>query len=153
MSSCACLAQFLKNTVDRVVECSQLEWFDQDRRVNSPEEKLDRRIVPVAGKKNEPPGGSRPDPRHRPVEHFAPDFGHNHVANDEIKGTLHDLAQAFYAARDGSHFITAEAEVIVEDLPEIIAIFQEQNFPGRPDDRRHFLANVESDDLPGSGSS
>src|SRR5260370_29468962 len=87
-------AQFEKDTVDRRVERGQLEGLEEYRRVHSPEEKLDRRIVLVAGKKNEPPGSSRPDSRHRPVEHLAPDLRHHHVANDEIKGALHALAPA-----------------------------------------------------------
>jgi hypothetical protein len=144
--------QFEKDTVDRRVERLQLEGLDEHRRVHSPEEKLDRRIVLVAGKKNEPPSSSRPDPRHRPVEHFAPDLRHQHVANDEIKGALHDLAQALDTAPDGGHLIRAEDQVVVENLPEIITIFQEQNSPSRPAERRHFLVNVESDDLHGIGS-
>jgi hypothetical protein len=146
-------AKFEKDTVDRRVERLQLEGLDEHRRVHSPEEKLDRRIVLVAGKKNEPPSSSRPDPRHRPVEHFAPDLRHQHVANDEIKGTVHDLAQALDTAPDGGHLIRAEGQVVVENLPEIITIFQEQNSPSRPTERRHFLVNVESDDLHGIGSS
>ena len=106
----------------------------------------------MAGKKNEPPGSSRPGPRHRPVEHLTPDFRHHHVANDEIKGALHDLAQALDTAPDGGHLIRAEDQVVVENLPEIITIFEEQNSPGRPPERRHFLVNVESDDLRGIGT-
>src|SRR6202011_668984 len=146
-------AQFEKDIVDRRVERRQLEGLDEQRRVHSPEEKLDRPIVLVAGKKNEPPSSSRPDPRHRPVEHLAPDLRHHHVANDEIKGALHDLAQALDTAPDGGHLIRAEDQVVVENLPEIITIFQEQNSPGRPPEHRHFLVNVESDDLHGIGSS
>lgn len=146
-------AQFEKDTVDRRVERGQLEGLEEHRRVHSPEEKLDRRIVLVAGKKNEPSSSSRPDPRHRPVKHFAPDLRHHHVANDEIKGALHDLAQALDPARDGGHLIRAEGQVVAENFPEIITIFQEQNSPGRPAERRHFLLNVESDDLRGIGSS
>jgi len=148
-------AQFEKDIVDRRVERLQLEGLEEHRRVNSPEEKVDRRIVLVAGKKNEPLSSSRPDPRHRPVEHLAPDLRHHHVANDEIKGALHDLAQALDTARDGGHLIRAEGQVVVENLPEIITIFQEQNSPrrSRPPERRHFLVNVESDELHGIGSS
>ena len=142
-----------KDTVDRRVERRQVEGLDEHRRVYSPEEKLVRLIVLVAGKKNEPPSSSRPDPRHRPVEHLAPDLRHHHVANDEIKGALHDLAQALDTAPDGGHLIRAEHQVVVENLPEIITIFQEQNPPGRPPERRHFLVNVESDELHGIGSS
>jgi hypothetical protein len=145
-------AQFEKDIVDRRVERRQLEGLDEQRRVHSPEEKLDRPIVLVAGKKNEPPSSSRPDPRHRPVEHLAPDLRHHHVANDEIKGALHDLAQALDTAPDGGHLIRAEDQVVVENLPEIITIFQEQNSPGRPPERCHFLVNVESDELLGIGS-
>jgi hypothetical protein len=145
-------AQFEKDTVDRRVERRQLEGLEEHRRVHSPEEKLDRRIVPVAGKKNEPPSSSRPDPRHRPVEHLAADLRHQHVANDEIKGALHDLAQALDTAPDGGHLIRAEDQVVAENLPEIITIFQEQNSPGRAPERRHFLVNVEGDDLHGRGS-
>jgi hypothetical protein len=144
-------AKFEKDTVDRRVERRQLEGLEEHRRVHSPEEKLDRRIVLVAGKKNEPAGSSRPDPRHRPVEHLAPDLRHHHVANDEIKGALHDLAQALDTAPDGGHFIRAEDQVVVKNLPEIITIFQEQNSPGRSPERRHFLIDVESDDLHGMG--
>jgi hypothetical protein len=154
-------AQFEKETVDCRVERRQLEGLDEHGRVHSPEEKLDRPIVLVAGKKNEPPSSSRPDPRHRPVEHLAPDLRHHHVANDEIKGALHDLAQALDTAPDGGHLIRAEHQVVVENLPKIITIFQEQNSPGRPlenspgrpPERRHFLVNVESDELHGIGSS
>ena len=146
-------AQFEKDTVDRRVERRQLEGLKEHRRVHSPEEKLYRRIVLVSGKKNEPPSSSRPDSRHRPVKHLAPDLRHHHVANDEIKGTLHDLAQAFHTARDGGHLIRAEDQVVAENLPEIITIFQEQDLPGRPPERRHFFVNVESDDLHGIGSS
>src|SRR6202011_755397 len=146
-------AQFEKDIVDRRVERRQLEGLDEQRRVHSPEEKLDRRIVPVAGKKNEPPSSSRPDPRHRPVEHLAPDLRHHHVANDEIKGALHDLAQALDTAPDGGHLIRAEDQVVVENLPEIITISQEQDAPGGPPERCHFLVNVESDELHGIGSS
>ncbi len=144
--------QFEKDTFDRRVERRQLEGLSEHRRVHSPEEKLDRRIVLVAGKKNEPSSSSRPGPRHRPVEHLAPDLRHHHVANDEIKGAIHDLAQALDTARDGGHLIRAEDQVIAENLPEIITIFQEQNSPGRPPERRHFLANVESDGLHRIGS-
>src|ERR1700730_16196197 len=145
--------QFEKDTVDRRVERRQPKGLEEHRRAHSPEEKLDRRIVLVAGKKNEPLGSSWPDPRHRPVEHFAPDLRHHHVANDEIKGALHDFAQALDTARDGGHLIRAEDQVVAENLPEIITIFQEQNSPGRPPERRHFFVNVESDELHGIGSS
>jgi hypothetical protein len=145
--------QFEKDTVDRRVERRKLERLDEHRRVHSPEEKLDRRIVLVAGKKNEPPSSGRPDPRHRPVEHLAPDLRHHHVANDEIKGALHDLAQALDTARGGGHLIRAVDQVVAENRPEIITIFQKQNSPGRPPERRHFLVNVESDELHGIGSS
>src|ERR1700730_8228291 len=144
--------QFEKNSVDRRVERRQLEGLSEYRCLHSLEEKLDRRIVLVAGKKNEPPSSRRPDPRHRPVEHLAPDFRHHHVANDEIKGALHDLAQALDTARDGGHLIRAEDQVVAENLPEIITIFQQQNSPGRPPERRYFLVNVESDELHGIGS-
>jgi hypothetical protein len=145
--------QLEKDTVDRRVERRQLERLDEHGRVHSPEEKLDRRIVLVAGKKNEPPSSSRPDPRHRPVEHLAPDLRHHHVAKDEIEAAVHDLAQTLDTAPDGGHLIRAEGQVVVENLPEIVTIFQEQNSPGRPRELRHFLANVESDDFPGIGSS
>src|SRR5438876_1243336 len=145
-------AQFEKDTVDRRVERRQLEGLDEHRRVHSLEEKLHRRIVLVAGKKNEPSSSSRPDPRHGPVEHLAPDLRHHHVANDEIKGALHDLTQTLDTAPDGGHLIRAEDQVVLENLPEIITIFQEQNSPGRPLERRHFLVNVESDKLHGRGS-
>ena len=145
-------AHFEKDTVDRRVERRQLEGLEEHRRVHSTEEKLDRRIVLVAGKKNEPPSSSRPDPRHRPVEHLASDLRHHHVANDEIKGALHDLAQTLDTAPDGGHLIRAEDQVVLENLPEIITIFQEQNSPGRSPERRHFLTNIESNDLPGRGS-
>jgi hypothetical protein len=146
-------AQFEEDVADRRVELFQLEGLDEHRRINSPEEKVDRRIVLVAGKKNEPLSSSRPDPRHRPVEHLPPDLRHHHVANDEIEGALHDLAQALDAARDGGDLIRAEDQVIVENLPEIITIFQEQNSPGRSLGRRlHVLVNVESDELHGIGN-
>src|SRR5437016_14011254 len=139
MSLCAPSAQAEKDTLDRRVERREAEWLSEHRRVDSPEEKLDRRIVLVAGKKNEPPSSSRPDPRHRPVEHLAPDLRHHHVANDEIKGALHDLAQTLNTAPDGGHLVRAEDQVVLENLPEIITIFQEQNTPCRPHERRHFL--------------
>jgi hypothetical protein len=41
-------AHFEKDTVDRRVERRQVEGLDEQRRVNSPEEKLDRPIVLVA---------------------------------------------------------------------------------------------------------
>jgi hypothetical protein len=77
---------------------------------------------------------------------------HHHVANDEIKGAVHDLAQTLDTAPDGGHLIRAKDQVVAENLPEIITIFQEQNSPGRRSERRHVLVNVESDDLPGKGS-
>src|SRR6202030_2931515 len=116
-------AHFEKDTVDCRVERRQLEGLDEHRSLDSPEEKLVRPIVLVAGKKNEPPSSSRPDPRNSPVEHLAPDLRHHHVANDEIKGALHDLAQALDAAPDGGHLIRTEHQVVVENLPEIITIF------------------------------
>ena len=118
-------AQFEKDVADRQVELLQLEGLEEHRRINSLEEKVDRRIVLVAGKKNEPLSSSRPDPRHRPVKHLAPDLRHHHVANNEIKGALHDLAQALDTGPDGGHLIRAEDQVVVENLPEIITIFQE----------------------------
>jgi len=144
--------QFEKDSVDRGVERCQPEGLSEYRRLHSLEEKLDRRIVLVAGKKNEPRGSPRPDPRYRPVEHLAPDFRHQHVANDEIKGAVHDLAQALDPARDGDDVKRTEGQVIAENLPEIIAIFQEQNSPARPSERRHFIVNVDSDDLLGMGN-
>ena len=39
--------------------------------------------------------------------------------------------------------------MVVENLPEIITIFQEQNSPDWPPERRHFLVNVESGELSG----
>src|SRR5438045_5196783 len=99
------LANRHQDTVDRRVERSQLEGLDQHRRVHSLEEKLHRRIVLVAGKKNEPSSSSRPDPRHRPVEHLAPDFRHHHVANDKIKGALNDLAQTLNTPPAGGHSV------------------------------------------------
>ena len=144
--------QFEKDTVDRRVERCQLEGLSEDRRFHSLEEKLDRRIVLVAGKKNEPRGSRRPDPRYRPIEHLAPDVRHQHVANDEIKSAVHDLAQALHAARDGDDLKRAEGQVVAENLPEIITIFQEQNSPGRAHERRHFVVNVDSDDVLGIGN-
>lgn len=139
--------------MDRRVECRQFEGLREHGRVNSPEKKLYRRIVLVAGKKNEPLSISRSDPRHRPVKRLAPDLRHHHVANDEIEGAaLNDLAQALDTAPDGGHLIRAEDQVVVENLPEIITIFQEQNFPGRPPERRQFLVNFESDELRGIGN-
>src|SRR5256885_12243760 len=139
------------DTADRRVERRQLEGLDQHRRVHSPEEKFYRWIVLVAGKKNEPSSSSRSGPRHHPVEHLAPDLRHHHVANDEIKAALHDLAQTLDTAPDGGHLIRAEDQVVLENLPEIITIFQEQNSPGRPLGRRLFLINVETDELHGIG--
>ena len=139
--------------MDRRVERRQFEGLREHGRVNSPEKKLDRRIVLVAGKKNEPLSISRPEPRHRPVKRLAPDLRHHHVANDEIEGAaLNDLAQALDTAPDGGHLIRAEDQVVVENLPEIITIFQEQNSPGRPPERRQFLVNFESDELRGIGN-
>src|SRR5438067_6954160 len=152
MSLCAPSAQSEKDTLDRRVERREPEWLSEHRRVDSPEEKLDRRIVLMAGKKNEPPSSSRSDSRHRPVEHLAPDFRHHHVANDEIKDAIHDLAQALNTAWDGGHLIRAEDQVVVENLPEILSIFQEQNSPGRLPERRHFHVNIDSDALHGIGS-
>src|SRR6059058_2902054 len=146
-------AEFEKDTLDRRLELPQLEGFDEHRRVHSPEEKLDRRIVPVAGKKNEPPSSSRPDPRYRPVEHLAPDLRHHHVANDEIKGALHYLAQTLDTAPDGRDLVRSEGQVVAENLPKIITIFQEQNSPGRPRECRHFLADIDSDEIDGRRSS
>ena len=146
-------AQFEKDIVDRRVELRQMEGLVEHRRVNSPEEKIDRRIVLVTGKKNEPLSISRPDPRHRPVKHLAPDLRHHHVANDEIEGALHDLAQALDTVPDGGDLIRVEDQVVVENLPEIITILQEQNSQGRSPARRlHLLVNVESDDLHGIGN-
>ena len=93
-------AQFEKDVADRQVELLQLEGLEEHRRINSLEEKVDRRIVLVAGKKNEPLSSSRPDPRHRPVKHLAAHLRHNHVAKDDVKGRLHDFTQALDAARD-----------------------------------------------------
>ena len=81
----------------------------------------------MTGKKNEPLTSSRADPRHRPIEHLAPELGHHHVANNQIEGILEDLAQTLDATRDRSYLKGAGNQVIVENLPEIIAIFQEQN--------------------------
>src|SRR4030081_2877820 len=106
----------------------------------------------MAGKKNEPPGSSRPRPRYRPVEHLAPDFRHHHVANDEIKGAVHDLAQALDTARDGGHLKRAGDQVVAEDLPKLSTIFKEQNSRGRPGECRHFVVNVDSDNLLRIGS-
>ena len=117
--------QFFKDALDREVERGQLEGLSEHRRVHSPEEKLDRRIVSVSGKKNEPPSSSRPDPGHRPIEHFASHFRHQHVANDEIKGAVHDLTQALDTTRDGDHFKRTEDQVLAENFPKIVTIFQE----------------------------
>ena len=87
----------------------------------------------VTGKENEPLASGRADPRQRPVEHLAPDPWHHHVANDEIEGVLDDLAQALDATRDWGHLKRAGNQVIVKNLPEIIAIFQEQNPLARPE--------------------
>jgi len=151
------LAQLAKHIADCRVERLQLEGLDQHRRVYPLEEKLDSRIVPVAGKKNEPLTSSRPHPRDRPVKHLAADLRHHHVANDEIEGALHDLAQALDAVWDRGDLKAAGGQVIVENLPEIVAIFQEQNSLGRPgrvvrrnlDRGRPLLiwVNVESDNL------
>ena len=75
----------------------------------------------------------RADPRQRPVEHLAPDPWHHHVANDEIEGVLDDLAQALDATRDWGYLKRAGNQIIVKNLPEIIAIFQEQNPLARPE--------------------
>src|SRR2546423_11725630 len=125
-------AQFEQDTVDHRLERRQLEGLSEHRRVHPPEEKLHHRIVLVAGEKNEPSSSSRPDPRHRPVEHLAPDFRHHHVANDEIKSAIHDLAQALDTAPDGGHFKRTEDQVVAENFPKIITIFQEQTSPGSP---------------------
>jgi hypothetical protein len=85
-----------------------MEGLEEHHRVNSPEEKIDRRIVFVAGKENEPMSSSRPDPRHCPVKHLAPNLRHHHVANDKVEGALHDLAQPLGAVRDGGDLIREE---------------------------------------------
>jgi hypothetical protein len=51
---CGVSAQLAKNIVDRRVERLQREGLDNYRRVHPLKEKLDGRIVPVAGKENEP---------------------------------------------------------------------------------------------------
>jgi hypothetical protein len=86
--------------VDRRVERRQLEGLGEYCRVHPLEEKLDGRIVRVASNKNKPLSRSRSYPRDRPVKHLASHPRHHHVANDEIKGVLPDLAQALDAARD-----------------------------------------------------
>ena len=106
-------------------------------------------LVPVAGKKNEPLSSSGPHPRDRPVKHLAPHPRHHHVANDEIEGALPDFAHALDAARDRGYLKKAEGEMIAENLPEIIAIFQEQNPLGRPGRVIRGEVNLESDDLRG----
>jgi hypothetical protein len=141
-------AQFEKDIADRRVELRQMERLREHGRVNSPEEKIDRRIVLVAGKKNEPLSIGGPGPRHRPVKHLAPDLRHHHVANDNIECVLHDLAQALDPAPDGGDLMRVEDQVVVENLPEIITIFQEQNSQGRPPGGRlHLLVKIESNEL------
>ena len=139
-----------QNLLDRRVECRQLERLDENCRIRPLEEKLNRRVVPVAGKKNEAPGSPWPHPRDRPIKHLAPHPRHHHVANDDIERVLRDLAQAFDTARDRRYLETAEGQVIAENLPEIMAIFQEQNPPGRPS--RNLRGNValERNDLGGN---
>src|SRR6478672_80283 len=109
-----------QNLLDRRLECRQLERLDEHCRIRPLEEKLNRRVVPVAGKKNEAPGGAWPHPRDCPVKHLAPHPWHHHVANDDIEGVLRDLAQALDTARDRRYLETAEGQVIAENLPEII---------------------------------
>jgi hypothetical protein len=121
-----------QNIVDRRVERRQLEGLDEHGRVHPLEEKLDGRIVRVAGKKNEPLSSSRSYPRDRPIKHLASHPRHHHIADDEIEAVLHDLVHALDAARDRGYLKMAGDQVFAENLPEIIAIFQEQNPLGRP---------------------
>jgi hypothetical protein len=51
---CGVSVQLAKNIADRRVERLQREGFHQYRRAHPLKEKLDGRIVPVAGKENEP---------------------------------------------------------------------------------------------------
>jgi len=101
----------------------------------------------VAGKKNEPPSSSRSYPRDRPVEHLASHPRHHHVANDEIEGALPDLEHALDAALDRGYLKGTGDQVIAENLPEITAIFQEQNPLGRPGHGVRGSLNLESGDL------
>ena len=110
-------------------------------------------IVLVAGKKNEPLSSSRPHPRDRPVKHLASHLRHQHVANDDIEGAVPDLAQALDAARNRGYLKRAGGQVIVENVSEIIAIFQEQNLPGRLGHMVRGNVKLESDDVLGVGSS
>jgi hypothetical protein len=142
-----------QNIAHRRVERLQREGLDEHGRIHPLEEKLDGRIVPVAGKKNEPLSSRRPRPRDRPVKHFPSHPRHHHVANNEIEGVLPDLAEALDAAWDRGYLKKAGDKVIAKNLPEILAIFQEQNPLGRP---RHVVPgnlNLESEDLLGLGSS
>src|SRR5205807_3685712 len=61
----------------------------------------------------------------------------------------HDLAQALDTARNGGYLIRAGDQVVAENIPEIITIFQKQNSPGGSHECRHFVINVDSDNLPG----
>ena len=130
-SACICWAtpvrQFADNLADCRVERFQLERLDQHRRLHSLEEKLYPRIILVTGKENEPLTSSRADPRHRPIEHLAPELRHHHVANDQIEGILQDLAETFDATRHRRYLKGAGNQVILQNFPEIIAIFQKQN--------------------------
>ena len=143
--------------MDRRLERLQLEGLGENRRLHSLEEKSYPRIIVVTGKKNEPLTGSRADPRHGPVEHFAPDLRHHHVANDEIEWILEDLAQTLDATRDRGYLKRAGNQVIVEKCSEIILIFEKQNplawpkhiVPRNVGDRpcRLFRVKIESDRL------
>ena len=94
------LGQFTGNVTDRCVELLQREGLDQHRRLHSIEEKFYLRIILVTGEENEPLASARPDPRHGPIKHLAPDLRHHHVAKDQIEGILKDLAQTLDATRD-----------------------------------------------------
>jgi hypothetical protein len=113
--------------VDRCVERLQLEGLDQHRRLHSLEEKFYLRIILVTGEENESLTSGGTDSRHGPVKVLAPDFRHHHVANDQIEGILENLAQTLDTSGDRSNLKRAGNQVIVENCPEIIAIFQEQD--------------------------
>ena len=107
-------------------------------------------IVPVTGNKNEPLSSSSLDPRYRPVKHFASDLRHHHVANNELEAVFHDLAQALAAAPNRGHLIRAGGQVVVENQPQIVAIFEQQNPRGRPGRLVRGNLNLERDHLRGN---
>src|SRR5690242_20899189 len=91
---------FMSNLSDGCVKSRQTERLEKHRCMHPPKEKIEARVVLMAGKKDKSLPRSGPDASHGPIKHLSAHIRHHHIANDELKTAFHYFAQPLDAALD-----------------------------------------------------